>query len=79
MDCDKMKKNTKLENLLCETGQMLDLGKNEIKYAVLSRKNIFVVGLMAVFAFVLVHNVTYGTLRYTGASIHDFIQLGKFL
>jgi len=74
-----MKTNIKLESMLCEAGQILDIGKNEIKNAVMSRKNIIVVGLMAFFAFVLVHNVTYGTLRYTGASIHDFIQLGKFL
>ena len=71
-----MKTNTKLENMLCEAGQMLDIGKNEIKHAVMSRKNIVVVGLMAFFAFVFIHN---GTLRYGGASIHDFIHLGKFL
>ena len=74
-----MKTNTKLENMLCEAGQMLDIGKNEIKHAVMSRKNIVVVGLMAFFAFVFIHNFTYGTLRYGGASIHDFIHLGKFL
>jgi len=74
-----MKTNTRLENMLCEAGQMLDIGKDEIKHAVLSRKNIVVIGLMAFFAFVFVHNITYGTLRYAAASIHDFIQLGKFL
>ena len=74
-----MKANTKLDNMLCEAGQMLDIGKDEIKHAVMSRKNIVVVGLMAFFAFALVHNMTYGTLRYGGVSIHDFIQLGKFL
>ena len=74
-----MKTNTKLENMLFEAGQLLDIGKNDIKHAVMSRKNIIVVGLMAFFAFVLVHNMTYGTLRYGGVSIHDFIHLGKFL
>jgi len=74
-----MKTNTKLENMLFEAGQILDIGKNEIKNAVMSRKNIVVVGLMAFFAFVLVHDVTYGTLRYAGVSIHDFSHLGRFL
>ena len=74
-----MKTNTKLENMLFEAGQMLDIGKNEIKHAVMSRKNIVVVGLMAFFAFVFIHDFTYGTLRYAGVSIHDFVHLGKFL
>jgi len=74
-----MKANTKIENMLYETGQLLDIGKNEIKHVVMSRKNFIVVGFMAFFALKFIHDLTYGTLRYGAVSINDFINLGKFL
>ena len=76
---EKMKKNPKLENMICEAGQLLGIEKTEVKHALMSRKNIIIAGAITVFAFIVVQSITYGTLRYTGASINDFIQLGKFL
>ena len=74
-----MKKSAKLEAKMYEMGQLINLGKDEVKYALKSRKNIVVAGVLAFFAFIVVQNITYGTLRYTGACINDFIQFSKFL
>ena len=74
-----MTKNAKLETKVYEMGQLINLGKDEVKYALKSRKNIVVAGALAFFAFVFVQNIAYGTLRYTGACINDFIQMSKFL
>lgn len=74
-----MMKNAKLETKIYEMGQLINLGKDEIKYTLKSRKNIVVVGILTFFAFILVQNVTMGPHRYIGASINDFIQLSKFL
>jgi hypothetical protein len=74
-----MKKNKKLENRIYEMGQLINLGKDEVKYALKSRKNIVFAGALAFFAFIVVQNITYGTLRYQPGSINDFIQFSKFL
>ncbi|KYK22228.1 hypothetical protein AYK24_02440 [Thermoplasmatales archaeon SG8-52-4] len=74
-----MMKNAKLETKIYEMGRLIDLGKDEVKYALKSRKNIVLAGILAFFAFILVQNIAYGTLRYMGASINDFIQFSKFL
>ena len=74
-----MTKNEKLETKVYEMGQLINLGKDEVKYALKSRKNIIVAGVLALFAFILVQNITYGTLRYQPPGISDFIQFGKFL
>lgn len=74
-----MIKNAKLETKIYEMGRLIDLGKDEVKYALKSRKNIVLAGILAFFAFILVQNIAYGTLRYMGASINDFIQFSKFL
>ena len=74
-----MKKSAKLETKMYEMGQLINLGKGEVKYALKSRKNIVVVGVLTFLAFILVQNITMGPHRYIGASINDFIQLSKFL
>lgn len=74
-----MNKNNNLQNYLESSGKILNIGKNEIKATLKSRKNIVVAfGLMA-FAFVFAQVASYGTLRYAGASIYDFLEFGKFL
>jgi hypothetical protein len=74
-----MMKNAKLETKIYEMGRLINLGKDEVKYALKSRKNIVLAGALAFFAFILVQNIAYGPLRYMGASINDFIQFSKFL
>jgi len=74
-----MNKNVKLEAMLSETGKMLNIGKDEIKYVLKGRKNVVAAVVIFAFAFFLIDGLTYGTLRYAGASINDFIQMGKFL
>ncbi|HUT00259.1 MAG TPA: hypothetical protein VMY59_08090 [Candidatus Thermoplasmatota archaeon] len=74
-----MKKNVQLESKIYEMGQLINLGKNEVKDALTSRKNMVVAGMLTFFAFLLFQNITYGTLRYTGVCINDLIQLSKFL
>jgi hypothetical protein len=74
-----MRKNPKLEKMVCEAGQLLGIGKTEVKHALMSRKNVIVAGVIAIFAIILVPSITYGTLRYIGVSINDFIQISKFL
>jgi len=71
--------NAKLETKIYEMGQIINLGKDEIQYALKSRKNIVVATVLAFLAFIVVQNITYGTLRYQPASISDFIQFSKFL
>lgn len=74
-----MKKSAKLETKMYEMGQLINLGKDEVKYALKSRKNIVVAGILTLFAFILVQNLLYGPTRYMSASIQDFVQLSKFL
>jgi hypothetical protein len=74
-----MKKNKKIQALLTEAGNLMEIGKNEITATVHTRKNIITATILALFAFILIGNITYGPLRYTGVSIHDFIKLWKFL
>ena len=72
-------KNVNLENMLSEAGQMLNIGKEEVKNTLKSRKNIAIAFVLFALGLFLVQGLTYGTLRYAGASINDFIQMGKFL
>ena len=78
MEINKMK-NVNLENMLSEAGQMLNIGKEEVKNTLKSRKNIAIAFVLFVLGLFLVQGITYGTFRYAGASINDFIQMGKFL
>ena len=73
-----MKKNTKIETTMYEMGQMINLGKDEVKYALKSKKNIVVASALAVFAFIFVGHVAIPG-RYSAPCINDFIQLSKFL
>jgi len=73
-------KNKNLESKLFKIGEMMDLGKDEIKFTLKSRKNVIVTALLVAFAFVIVGSGwAYGVLRYGGSGIQDFIELGKFL
>ena len=74
-----MKKSAKLETKMYEMGQLINLGKDEVRNALKSRKNIVVAGVLALFAFIIVQNITYGTLRYQPPGITDFFQFGRFL
>jgi hypothetical protein len=74
-----MKETTKLETKMYEMGRLINLGKDEVTNALKSRKNIIVAAALALFALLLVPNITYGTLRYLPPSINDFVQFGKFL
>ena len=48
-----MMKNAKLETKIYEMGRLINLGKDEVKYALKSRKNIVLAGTLAFFAFIL--------------------------
>lgn len=74
-----MTKNEKLETKVYEMGQLINLGKDEVKYALKSRKNVVVAGILAFLAAIIIQNIVTGPHRYIGASINDFVQLGKFL
>lgn len=73
-----MKKNTKLETKMYEMGQLIDLGKDEVKYVLKSKKNIVVAGALAFFAFIFVETMV-SPGRYGSACISDFIHISKFL
>lgn len=74
-----MKKNTKLENMIYEAGQLIDMGKTEVKNALVSKKNVIVAGAIAIFALIIFDNIATLGNRYAGGSINDFIQMSKFL
>lgn len=73
------KVNKNLEKYLESSGKILDIGKKEIKVTLKSRKNIVVAFVLMVLAFAFAQVASYGTLRYAGASIYDFLEFGKFL
>jgi len=73
-------KNKNFESQLLKIGEMMELGKDEIKHTLKSRKNFIITALLVAFAFIVVGSGwAYGVLRYGGSSIHDFIELGRFL
>jgi len=74
-----MIKNTKLESMITEAGNLIGLGEIEIKSALKAKKNIVFAGVLAMFALILIDNIASVGSRYAGGSINDFIQLGKFL
>jgi hypothetical protein len=71
--------NKNLKNYLESSGQILDIGKNEIKAALQSRKHIVVAIVILALTSIFAQAASYGTLRYAGASIYDFLEFGKFL
>ena len=73
------KVNKNLENYLQSSGKILNISKNEIKATLKTRKNVVLTFILMVAAFAFAQIVSYGTLRYTGASIYEFTELGKFL
>lgn len=75
----RIRKSEKLQTSIYEMGTLIHLGKDEVKSALNSRKNIVVASMLAILAFVVVENIVYGPLRYGASCVNDFVQIGKFL
>ena len=67
-----MKKNIKLEKMLCELGQSLKVGKEEIKTTLKSKKGPIVAGAIILVGTIITGNLAYLGQRYAAISPIDF-------
>ena len=68
-----MKKNTKIENILYEIGQTMDLKKEEIKTTLKNKKGPIVMGIFFLAAITLMGNFATLGARYKGITPLDFL------